>query len=75
MLSKITLFKKKIEIDDEQNRLGPNNKINKKEHGQLYFSTNQSQLSIFKRRDYGTVDSKSDSSSSSSNHSMRSKIA
>ena len=28
VMSKLTLFKKKIEIDDEQNRLGPNNKVN-----------------------------------------------
>lgn len=32
MISKITVFKKKIAIDDEQNRLGPNNKVNKKDY-------------------------------------------
>ena len=39
-LSKLTVFKKKIEIDDEQNRLGPNNKINMAKHSLLYFRTN-----------------------------------
>ena len=49
MLSKITLFKKKIEIDDEQNRLGPNNKVNEVKHGELYFSTNPSSLYLNKQ--------------------------
>lgn len=44
MLSKITVFKKKIEIDDEQNRLGPNNKVNQPKHNALYFKTNPRNL-------------------------------
>lgn len=39
-MSKLTVFKKKIEIDDEQKRLGPNNKVNLPKHGILYFKTN-----------------------------------
>ena len=40
VLSKITLFKKKMDIDDEQNRLGPSNKVNLPQHSTLYFNTN-----------------------------------
>lgn len=46
VLSQITLFKKKMDIDDEQNRLGPNNKVNMPEHSTLYFNTNPGNLHL-----------------------------
>lgn len=70
MLSKIAVFKKKIEIDDEQNRLGPSNKVILPQHNSLYFNTN-----IIKVL---STEQKLDSDSSLSDyetHSFRSKIA
>ena len=44
VLSSLQLFQKKIEIDDEQKRLGPSNKVNLPQHSSLYFNTNHQNL-------------------------------
>ena len=68
VLSQITLFKKKMDIDDEQNRLGPNNKVNMPDYNTLYFNTNPGNLVL--ERQLCLNDS-----SSSSERSFRSKKA
>ena len=40
MMFEMAIFKKKIEIDDEENRLGPSNKVNLPQENSLYFNTN-----------------------------------
>ena len=88
MQSKITIFKKKIEIDDEQNRLGPNNRVNLPMHKDLFFKTNPRNLLLKMqgpRRfqpeyeatlvDDDDISNPTSSSDSGSIHSYRSKIA
>ena len=72
LLSEIAVFKKKIEIDDQENRLGPSNKVNFPEHNSLYFNTNF--LKIIGKDPEG--DSESPNSDEDLDaHSFRSKIA
>ena len=79
MLSKIAVFKKKIEIDDDHNRLGPCNSVNKARHNALYFDTNLYKLKLLasrKPRGDGDRDGSSSSSDSSlGSRGFRSKIA
>lgn len=81
-MGKLTIFKKKIDIDDEQNRLGPNNKVNEPKHHQLYFKTNPQNLLLkkilaphrYQSDDSASIDSLKTSSVSSESH-YRRKIA